>query len=76
MVNNCVFCQSICFVTRPILIMSFVCLPLELDTLAEPASTRGAMKGNISSDGIIDDDFETELGGNEAIVRSRICERN
>jgi hypothetical protein len=34
--------------------------------------TRGLIKGNISSDGLIDDDFETELGGHEPIVSEKI----
>jgi len=29
---------------------------------------QGAIKGNITSDGIIDDDFETELGGYQTTV--------
>jgi hypothetical protein len=29
---------------------------------------RGLIKGKISSDGIIDDDFESELGGHEPTV--------
>ncbi len=32
---------------------------------------RGLIKGNISSDGIIDDDFETELGGHESTVSKK-----
>ena len=48
-------------------------LSLSLDAYETDAPTasnknRGAIKGNITSDGIIDDDFESELGGNEPSV--------
>ncbi len=33
---------------------------------------RGLIKGKISSDGIIDDDFESELGGHEPTVNKKI----
>ncbi|CAF0829049.1 unnamed protein product [Adineta ricciae] len=37
----------------------------ENDISSNLNKNRGAIKGNITSDGIIDDDFESELGGNE-----------
>jgi hypothetical protein len=43
-----------------------------LDGATEPVISRGAIKGNITSDGIIDDDFETELGGHDTMVSERI----
>ncbi|CAF0905843.1 unnamed protein product [Adineta steineri] len=35
------------------------------ESLSNTNKNRGAIKGNITSDGIIDDDFESELGGHE-----------
>ena len=35
----------------------------------ETSKNRGVIRGHITSDGIIDDDFETELGGHETAVR-------
>jgi hypothetical protein len=37
-------------------------------TTTNSNKNRGLIKGNISSDGIIDDDFESELGGHESTV--------
>ena len=41
----------------------------ENQTAANLNINRRLLKGTITSDGIIDDDFETELGGNESTVR-------
>jgi hypothetical protein len=40
------------------------------ESTGDASKNRGALKGNITSDGIIDDDFESELGGaHETTVR-------
>ncbi len=41
------------------------------ETTSNSNKTRGLIKGNITSDGIIDDDFESELGGHEPTVSRR-----
>ncbi|CAF2050718.1 unnamed protein product [Rotaria magnacalcarata] len=39
--------------------------PFDNETASNSNKNRGLIKGNITSDGIIDDDFESELGGHE-----------
>ncbi len=39
-----------------------------LDVSTELSKNPGTIKANITSDGIIDDDFESELGGHETTV--------
>ncbi len=44
---------------------------MNLDITTQSTNNRGIIKGNITSDGIIDDDFETELGGHQPVVSWR-----
>jgi len=41
-------------------------------TVTTAATGRGLKKGVISSDGIIDDDFESELGGQNSTVQMKL----
>jgi len=41
---------------------------MSASTIGVTSKNRGVIKGNITSDGIIDDDFETELGGYQTTV--------
>ncbi|CAF5164787.1 unnamed protein product, partial [Rotaria magnacalcarata] len=43
----------------------FLCSDITAPTLGDTTTKQGIIKGNITSDGIIDDDFESELGGRE-----------